>query len=238
MQIPGSELRTDARPLFEQNLSILLERDPFLAGQVQAHPDYARFRAGIFPHYTPEEPEVVARLLQPANVPVPERATVLLGLGEAALSLRQLGPHGMILVVEPDLNHFVGFMARFPVLPLLLRSRLLIAQTPEMVGEVLSAFGTLTILAHPGRLPHILAFNQALERELYRRVEHVRAIHQQNTAQTLLAQLSPDDPLAHFLQRLPPEQVLDPGSLESFIEQNVKKWSRVERLFVTLNCFR
>lgn len=238
MQTPGSELRTDARPLFEQNLSILLERDPFLAGQVQGHPDYLRFRSGSFPPYTPEEPEAVTRLLQPANAPVPERATVLLGIGEAALGLRQLGPHGMILVVEPDLTHFVGFMARFPVLPLLLRCRLLIAQSPELVCEVLSGFGTLTILAHPGRLPHIIAFSQALELELFRRVAHVRAVQQQNTAQTLLTKLTPDEPLALFLQRLPPEQVLDPGSLESFIEQNVKKWGRVERLFVTLNCFR
>lgn len=235
---PGPTMALPSLRLFEQNLSVLLERDPALAGQIQQHPQYPAFRQGQFPPCEPDSQDLHNRMNRSENAPIAERATVILGLSDSVLSLRALSQVGTLLVVEPELDHFIGFMARYPVLSLLLVGRLLIAQSPEVVGRALSRYGTLTMIVHPGRIAQTAHFRSRLETDLLERMEHVKVMQQRNKAGELLKQLQPDEPVARFFERFEPEMVLDPDKAESFITQNVRFWSPVERIFITLNCFR
>lgn len=235
---PNEKLADKLTDKLAENLDILLERDPYLAGLVMAHPVYASVRAGNPPPPFPADgPELHANMVRMARDSTSARTLVLLGLGDSVATLRAHSD-AMVLIVEPSIDHLMAYLCHHSVLPLVLNARALIATSPEAVVSNVVGFGVLTLVRHPARCADSNLYFRDLEQVLRVRAAHVRAMHVRNQPETLLKQIPSDSALATFLETLPPgKPVLLPDVLEE-LQRRPKKWGKVERLFATMECFK
>lgn len=222
------------------NFELLLEWDPALAGVLLASPLFGALQAGAsLPPLPLDTPPLQQWLFSRAELLSPGNAVLLYGISSSLSTLRLRLSDRPLLIVEPSLDIFLAYMARFPLLPFLVKGELMVACSPEKVLQRLARYGTLSLLRHPLASQWDGGWYERLEAHFQARGQQLAAVQQQNMPGMLLAQLDVADPLREVLLQLDPHQPVTPESLMAWLNgQPERRWQAVERLIATLDCFK
>lgn len=235
-----------------ENLDILLERDPALASRVMHHPALQqsalqhavsseaaarRSSEAELPVLNLPSPERLQRMLHDVQSLPAERPLVVFGMNLFVGIMRAAVPQHLV-IVEPSLSHFVAVLARQALLPLTLNGRLYIGSDLEEVETGLCTYGSFSLYRNMPRYTEAQAYFSALEQRLVARSELISERFEASRARSLVHRAPPGSPLAQFLESLPPDELLTFERVRELIEARGRPWSRVERLFMALECFK
>jgi hypothetical protein len=230
--LDGSRMQT----WWAENLNLLWERDPTLAGRVRLHPAV---------HSIPDADAALPGDLSgddagwaEAQLPLlrGDRLGVVFGLGPHvwALRARVTVP---LWVVEPSVSALIACMAHLPLQPLLLSGRLLVGEPPEAVVAALCRQRLLTLLRHPGRYLAEPDYFSGIDQRLQARAEAVGRMRALNSHDRLREKAG-DSELGALLSALPPAGCVSVEAIDAFIGRTHRPWGRAERLIVAMNSFK
>jgi len=217
-----------------ENLDILLERAPHLAGIVQSYLDDLGAEPEADPAYDLTSDRLWARH---HHQNLNDGCTgIVFGLGVHVVFLRRMSPR-TLWVVEPSVDRFVTFLVQFSCLELISQGLMIIGKTANESADELFRATAPVLLPYPRLVSEQRDYFRDMEIHLLSRTARIAEVRAQNRLEYLQEHCGERPGLIEFLRAFPEKGIMTSETINRVMSSRNAPWGRVGRIFVTLNCF-